>query len=63
MQHCSIRLQFLAIRVDENVAILAQARCQFLAITVDGQAAILAQPDTFDKKYFESLYSVMYWEI
>lgn len=46
--------QFLAAKVDENVAILAQPRCQLLVIRLDGNGAILAQPDTFDKKHIKS---------
>ena len=46
--------QFLASRVDENVAILAQPRFQLLAIRLDGNGAILAQPDTLYKKNIKS---------
>lgn len=46
--------QFLAARVDKNIAILAQPRFQLLAIRLDGNGAILAQPDTFDKKHIKS---------
>ena len=44
-----VRFQFLAIRVDRTVAILARPRFQFLARKVDANAAILMQPGAIEK--------------
>ena len=50
------KVQFLAIRVDKNAAILGQPSFQFLAIKVGRNAAILDYPDTFKMKYIKFLY-------